>query len=418
MQGTANGRYSRSAIGLWFLIAFAIRIAYSIWIWRQYGLEQCSDFLYMHQLAESLSNGDGFTIAGTRVFNQSVGYPAMLAALYWLFGAHPTVMLVSNALLGATSVALVFAAGKQLIEDIPIGQSGIGVHAPHVAAAVAALYPDSLLYCTYAASENLLVPLLLAICLLVMQRKHDVLCAVSTGMVAAAASNVKAHVILLCPALPCIWVIQRRRYLLMTGLAACVGGICLLPWTVINYRASDGHIIPFAAVAGEVFLASNNPTATGGPTSDYHLDESIEQQTGPVELDRLRFRKGLAYIRNDPAWFVELLLQKLARALSPARDFMFEYNEQPRLFTITLSRWATTAFNGLLLLSGLLAGWVLRRYPAALMLWAGIVGASLAGQLIFCAYPRYRYPFLFALLPLVGCAAHIMISRAQQEQDA
>jgi hypothetical protein len=370
------------------------------------GFSQFSDALYMHQLAGSLAAGEGFTINGQRIFNQSVGYPAFIAVFYAFFGVRVEVALVLNSLLGGVSAALVY----QLACTYHSAAEGAGIAARRFGWCVAGLaivYPDSWMYSGLTTSENLLVPLLLGMVLVHSRRARvgDVAgrAAFSIGLIigalAALAALVKANMLIYCLLLPIEWMVSGRRWLLLTLGAVVAGVLLLVPWTVLNYRASGGHIIPFAAIAGTVFLDGTNPEARGKPTDLYRLDIEKDGKYSEIELNRLRFQKGLAYVKENPAAYGRLLALKLLHGLSPARDYAYEYGGQFRLFIPWLSRWLPTAYNAFLL-AGILVFLVLGNRQSGI--WRNgfsLFASALLLQMIFMAYPRYRFPFLFVLIP-------------------
>ena len=382
-------------------LALGLRAVYLCRALRLFGTVQFSDFLFMQELTKSLAAGQGFTIGGVRVFNQSVGYPAFLSVVYRLFGNDLAVALAVNALLGVAAVLLVYRLAVVLLRR-PDADEGSDVwtrRAALLAGVLAAVYPDSLLYASLVAAENVLIPLMLLLLLSVLHRwPRDWQAGVVVGVLAALAATVKAHVLFVCIFIPLLWYIQDRRCVTRTVFAALAAVVCLTPWTVANYRASGGHVIPFAAVAGEVILGGTNPNAVGKPTDQYHLSPDEERGRTPVELDKLRLQKALSYMRERPVWYAKLLLKKAAYSFSPARDFIFEY-EGERFFTPALSRWGTTAFNALLLLGSLWGIILLWRNRLAASAGASLLAASVLLQMVFCAFPRYRFPFLFCLLP-------------------
>jgi len=229
------------------------------------------------------------------------------------------------------------------------------------------------------------------------------------GVIAAAAASTKAYVIFVCLPLPLLWMIRRERFVTITAGAALAGIVCLTPWTVINYRASDGHFVPFAAVAGEVFLDGTNPEATGTPSGINRLPEEVERGKHPIEIDRMRRQQAFQYVKDSPAWYAKLLVKKFAKSFSPARDFLFQFNGQDRFFGGLLSRWGITAFNGILLLLILSAAWFLRRSRPGILLWSALFGSALFVQLLFCAYTRYRFPFYYSLIPCVAVSLRSLL---------
>ena len=381
------------------VVALALRVAYVAAIVAAYGAQQTGDQEFIDQLGRSLAAGRGFVLAsGDRIYNQSVGYPALLAVLYRAFGPDVRVAMAANVALGALSVVLVHALARTLLRDATAGVPARRVAL--LAGALAAVYPDSLLFASALYAENLLVPLLLGALLAAIWRTpRDGAAGALTGALAAAAASAKALVIFGFALMPLVWVAARRRPVLRTLAATAAAAVVLAPWTYVNHRDSGGHFVPFSVVAGEVFLDGNNPLSRGKPSGVMSLGAEAEAGRDPIEIDRMKLRRALGFIRERPAWYAQLLAWKLVHALSPVRDSAFETPGEPRLFTPALSRWVPTLFNAALLV-GVVAGCLaLRGRPVPLAIAASQLAGALAVQLIFAAFSRYRFPFLFALLP-------------------
>lgn len=399
----ADGRGARDWVWAGGLAVAALLVR-GLYVWRmvvRYGADQFSDFLYMDRLARSLAAGNGFTLGGERIFNQSIGYPFLLSLFYRLFGPHWAVMMGFNAVLGALSVALVYLLTRHL------AWNGASVAAGRTVAVCGALlaliYPDSLLYCAFAASENLLIPLVLLVLLsATAEWKSRLLQGCVVGILAALMANVKAYALLLCLLLPLIWWYRDRRFITRTVAAAIVGVVCLVPWTYLNYVASEGRFVPFASIAGTVVLDGTNPLASGKPTNVVELGPGDEVPEHPVDLDRAYMRKAIGYIKASPGWFAKLCVQKVMWGLIPLRDFVFEAFDQVRMFTPFLSRWGTTAFNTIVLLGSVLGICFTIKNRTTFILGVGLFAAPILIQLVFCAVPRYRFPFWFCITPYVG----------------
>ncbi len=399
---------------LWGAVGLVVRAGYVMWVVGKYGKTQFSDFLYIHQLAESLAAGNGFTIEGIRIFNQSVGYPAFLSIFYALFGSDVWIALIVNTVLGGVSVALVYLLSLKLFPGMEETRRKMIAGS---AALLAVIYPDSLLYCALVSAENLLVPLMLLLLIgLIAGWKSDWMAGAVTGILAAAACSVKAHVLLFCLTIPLIWFVMGKRYLLRTIVTGISALVFLTPWTILNYRASDGSFLPFAAVSGTVMLDGTNPSAVGKPTNRYHLPEEMEKGKHPVELDRLRMRQAFKYIRENPAWYARLCVKKAIHAFSPARDFLFQFRGQDRFVGSFMSRWFPTLFNSLFFVTVMAGVILLRRNRLVMTTGFCLFVAPLILQVIFFAYSRYRFPFLFCLIPFCGLFISVVLRNVIEKE--
>src|SRR4051794_17752188 len=96
----------RWAVGL-ALLALVLRLAFVLAFGRT--KLAFNDTAFYHAVADSLAHGAGFEYFGHPTVHWPPGFPFVLAGVYRLFGAHVTAGLVLNALLGALTVALVYA---------------------------------------------------------------------------------------------------------------------------------------------------------------------------------------------------------------------------------------------------------------------------------------------------------------------
>jgi hypothetical protein len=66
-----------------------------------------------------------------------------------------------------------------------------------------------------------------------------------------------------------------------------------------------------------------------------------------------------------------------------------------------VSRWGVTAFNAVLLAGVLLGLWFVRKQRIVMVTGLALIAAPTVLQAVFFAYSRYRFPFLYCLLPVV-----------------
>ncbi len=432
--------FSSTIVGV-CVFGFLVRAGYVLWLRQSIGLQQFSDFDYLFRLGCSLASGDGFTLDGVRIWNQSLGYPLFLAPFLKLFGPHVAVALTLNILLGTATVALTTILAHLIFSTSPqpalhslggVGAlppqparhnanlwAGSTLYIPLLAGILAAAYPDLLLYTGLCAAENLLLPLTLAMaCCGVYAWKRSWVGGGVCGGLAALAATSKALVFFLVPILPIYWMVTRRKWFLMSLCAAVAGVAVLAPWTIRNYQQC-GHIVPFAAVSGETFLDGNNPKARGVPSGTTSLPEIEASGLHAVEKDRLKMQHAISFMRENPSAYAKLLVMKTIRMLVPVRDFVFEANHERRFFGVLGSRYVPTLFNAVLYL-GIAFSLAFPRlstlhpppsivhtppstlYSPAWWFTVLVTGMMVVIQLIFFAYSRYRLPFLCVLLPSVA----------------
>ncbi|MEI8349031.1 MAG: methyltransferase domain-containing protein [Candidatus Omnitrophota bacterium] len=399
---------------LFSLVAMIIRLIYVAMITAKYGAGQHSDFLYMHQLAQSLAQGLGFTIDGVWIFNQSPGYPVFVSIFYKIIDAKLMIAFALNIVLGALSVALLYILAIYMFSIFkPAKDSYFGIEESiaRCSCALAIIYPDSLLYCAYFAAENLLIPLIILFVIFVIRDwRTEWLAGIFIGAVGVIMAQTKAYTLVLCLFAPLIWKIRGQRVIYRSLIAIITAVVILAPWAYLNYKASGGRIVPFGASFGTTFLDGNNLRASGKPTNLYCLPEKVEIGRDEIELNRLRLNKALSYINANPGWFAKLTLKKFLLSFSPVRDYLFQNNNEERLFAPLVSRWVPTIFNTILLF-GIIVG-IIFTYKKKEIFIVGfcLLLSALLIQLVFFAYPRYRFPFLFALIPFSALGYIMLVS--------
>ena len=106
----------RAPRGAWLpaITALVARLLVIAW---GHDLPPAGDGTYYDTLARRLSEGKGYTWLwedGTVTYaaHYPVGYPAIIALGYRIFGASPVVAMVENALLGALLAASVFVLAR------------------------------------------------------------------------------------------------------------------------------------------------------------------------------------------------------------------------------------------------------------------------------------------------------------------
>src|SRR4051812_46806166 len=93
-------------------VALAARLA--VVAWAAGRIPPAADGAYYERIAERIGQGLGYTWlwpdgAVTYAAHYPVGYPALLGAIYAVFGAHPALAMLVNAALGALAAVAVHA---------------------------------------------------------------------------------------------------------------------------------------------------------------------------------------------------------------------------------------------------------------------------------------------------------------------
>ena len=212
----------------WGGLGLAARAAVVLWAGARF--PPVADATFYDTFARRLAEGAGYTWQWpdgvvTPAAHYPVGYPAMLAPLYWLFGARPEVAGWLNAIVGALAVAATFLVVRRAAN---VGRA-------RVAAALVALSPALVLYTPAAMTEGvataLLVIALAAATSGAGRRARLVVASVLVGV----ATLVRPQVVVLAPALGAL-VLDRdwRDRALGAAAATLLAVACCAPWTARN----------------------------------------------------------------------------------------------------------------------------------------------------------------------------------------
>jgi 4-amino-4-deoxy-L-arabinose transferase-like glycosyltransferase len=217
-----------------FLAALLARAGVVVWAWGRFPAVE--DGRYYDVLARRVASGAGYTWlwpdgAVTYVAHYPVGYPALVAAGYALFGARTPVAMAINAVLGAAGAY----AAHRLVDG-----AGIGRWRPFAAGAVVALHPALVPYTAALMTEGVTASLLLVAAALVMAARGGARrweATAGAGIVLGVATLVRPQCLALAPVLGALALPEDVRIVRRVVAAAVVSTIalaCVLPWTARN----------------------------------------------------------------------------------------------------------------------------------------------------------------------------------------
>jgi 4-amino-4-deoxy-L-arabinose transferase-like glycosyltransferase len=268
-----------------------------------------SDQATYHAAASQLASGRGYIeLDGTPANLWPVGYPALLAATYWVFGAqYPIGYLLNIALL------LLLVLGTQQLGSALFGRE-VGL----LAALLVALHPTLVLHTTMLTSETpFMVGAVWLLALLVRMARGEVnlawavpLAGVSLGVLTYVRPT--GQIFLL--ALPVLGLLWRRVRLLPLALASAgivmLAVLVLLPWGLRNQR-SFGVFLLTSNNGGENIWMGNNPESRGE-----YMELPADALALPlVERERLLGSRGIAFIRQNPGRYLVLCGQRVVYSL-------------------------------------------------------------------------------------------------------
>lgn len=261
-----------------------------------------SDTFIYHDSAIHIAAGDGFLDeSGNPQGWWPVGYPALLAPFYRIFGASTRVAHVVNAFLGALAVFGVFKLGRSLF----------GERAGRAAASIVAIYPTFVMYTTCIASENAVLaglPWLLWLFVLAARTGSWPLTALS-GVLLAAGAYVRAPTLFVAATLPLLALLFRRGWIDAAARGALVVAVAvalLVPWGLRNQRAFGRFSLVSMNGSSNLWMG-NHPGSNGGYAP---LPDEFEGVPLVVREDELGAR-AKRFIKEHPGQFAVLTVKRL-----------------------------------------------------------------------------------------------------------
>lgn len=333
------------------------------------------------------------------------GYPALLAALYRVFGESLWVARVANGLVGG---ALVVATG------VLARAAGAGRRA-WVAAAIVALYPALVLSSVYVMPEGLYT--LLVVTALALARHRSAGFAVAAGVVSGAAMLTRSVGLALTATPVALWLgawwrgeVEASRALarVVVFVAAC--GAVLAPWLLFTTRVAGGPMLD--ATSGVNLLLGNHHGATGRLvlTDEASLREQyVAGAVTPADGNARAIAAGVSWAMEHPHQWMRLAGRKLAYLFGlEGREHAWVYGHgyfgERRALTVML--WAALLMTSFpLLCVAAAAGFVRapRPAPPALVAIGAMLAATAALHVVSFGESRFHLP----LVPLLAVVASL-----------
>jgi len=253
---SANTTETRTGLAI-FLLGVLAGLAMVLVVFNaQSFVDTKVDPYFFGAMGKSLARGDGFMPYGNLIKRRAPLYPLLIGAIYTLFGEHPRLVQLLQCLLLGGTCWLVYDMGCRVFNR----RTGI------LAGVACALHPLMLRYVADLHLETLftfLVTLTIWYSLKFYERP-SVTTGVLLGVAGALASLTKA-VFVIYPALfLAVWTIswwmkRRRMDAPPYPFAACFAvGLTMIvliaPWTIRNYRATNGHFVLISSGFSDAFL--------------------------------------------------------------------------------------------------------------------------------------------------------------------
>lgn len=303
-------RYERRILAAIIGLGFLASVSYSFF----FRIQPMVDAKAYDNIAWDWARGLGYSTSAEN--RPGPGYELFLGIIYRFFGhSYELVWLIQAAML-ALSAWLVFKISKLAL--------GVNWHplAGLAAAALVAFSPDLITISSMLMVETLFIFLMTAgsyFFLRAFQNKS-----VSWLILAAVfiAGSVLTRSNILFLVVPLVGFLFYKKRYKDAALFLAVFLLCLVPWTVRNYKVY-GEFRPFNAASAIVWVG-NNPISTGElgsyPLPDGYGDFSKMSQ---VEIDRALRRAGTDYVLANPVDFLKKTFWRTSIYFSFARPFAF-----------------------------------------------------------------------------------------------
>ncbi|HEX3774152.1 MAG TPA: glycosyltransferase family 39 protein [Polyangiaceae bacterium] len=313
-QARAPRAHRHSADAFW-LAALALGLRILVVIWARNRFPPADDGSFYHVVATRIAEGKGYTWLWpdgvvTYAAHYPVGYPALLGAVYAVFGARPVAAMALNAFIGALSV---FAAQR-----IAIRRSSRALAL--IAGLLVALHPGFVFYTPALMTEGVAAELLLVALWLTLRAAELPSSAFRVALLASALGAltlIRPQLLVLAPFFGFFSLsAMRTRYLERGVRAALVTFIalsCCLPWTIRNCKRMDQCVF-VSANGGWNLLIGALPDADGAWKAIEGADVPPECRNvfGEADKDRCFGRAGFRKILAEPRQFLALIPRKLS----------------------------------------------------------------------------------------------------------
>jgi 4-amino-4-deoxy-L-arabinose transferase-like glycosyltransferase len=372
-----------------------------------------------HSTAENLSRGEGYMpFTGGPTARWPPGFSTVLGGLYWLFGIHPVLGELFNAVVGASTVVLLMLVAERTLDR------GTAI----VAGAMLAVLPGPIMWTDVLVAETLYTALFVGAVLLLVSSRPTWAWLLAFGIAVGVGALVRGEALTWFVLPVAMWwrLVPWRALARIVIVAIAAAAVVMLPWIVRNAVVMDAFV-PVATNASETLWSGHNDDATGAqvyPPADY--DVGFEQTLPALELQRAEALRNdaLEYMVRHPLRELELVPLKLLH-LNRGDSYVLDWvnapgeGEAPPISPIQAERIGVVAdlgYYGLLSLT-VLGGIVLgRRFWASSI--GRIVGASFVTALVlygFVYYGNYRYRAPYE--PLMVLVAATLVTSVFRARD-
>jgi len=352
---------------------------------------------------------------GSEIFYQAPLYPYLLAVLFKLAGHHLFLARICQAVLGASSCALLAVAGRRFFSPA----AGLA------AGALLAVYPPAIFFdglIQKASLEVFLTTLVLALLGEFLERRRwPWIAGAGIALAALMLSRENARVIYpvvaawLLLAFPNDSIKRRAAWL---GIFTLAIAVTTIPVGLRNYVVGGEFLLSTSQLGPNLYIGNHagasgvsEPMVPGRADAAYEREDSTrlaEAATGrrlsPAEVSSYWTRRTIAEVRGNPAGWARLMGRKLILALNASEIADTESLEFYTDYSAVLAALSWLTFGVILPLAAF-GAWATRAQWRQVSLLHGMFAALLASITIFFVFSRYRISLVPLVLLFAGAGA-------------
>jgi len=257
-----------------------------------------SDEREYHQLGSTLASTGRYEYNGALTAYRPVGYPMVVASIYFIAGEHPLAVKLTQCLLDVGTALLLFLILRMAKMRTRLLACGLW-----------AVYVPAILYTNLLLTETLYTILLVFLVFLLSRGDQDQgWTPALMGLCIGFLTLIKPGSLLLL--IPFVIYAQRMGMPLRAlSVVAAVTLLSLAPWVIRNY-VEFGRIA-LSSNGGINMLIGNNPNATGAYSVSFD-PKILEGAHNEFEADAKAGKAAAEYIIEHPAKFVQNSVRKIA----------------------------------------------------------------------------------------------------------
>jgi 4-amino-4-deoxy-L-arabinose transferase-like glycosyltransferase len=376
---------------------------------------------YYDYFARSIAAGEGYQMPwGTPTAFWPIGYPAVLSAVYFVFGPGLTAARLLNCILGALTAGSTYFFGRRWFS--PGRAAGGGI--------VLAFMPGSIGFVNLTLSETLFTLLFVVAVLMLAiapSQGRRLPFVAAFGAVLAAATLVRGQAALI-PVIAVPWLLLQgwrpRRALAFGGVTLAVAAVLCLPWAVRNSLTFHTPLL-LSTNLGVNLWSGHHAGANGGLQFEHQVEfagrfDDLDPLAQEPAEDRQGLKDAIDFATGHPGAEASLSAKKIARLFRDDSDAVRwnEHNGDAPIFSARTKSTLTTIFDGYYYVCAALALAFLGNGLLQRKGWAHILVLIViywtAVHVVFFAEPRFHAPLLPFVALLAGSAVVSALTSARE----